>query len=29
VDVITGFSNKEGFEVSYGDLRLKVPIVSL
>ena len=29
VDVITGFSNKEGFEISYGDLKLKVPIVSL
>ena len=29
VDVITGFSNKEGFEISYGNLKLKVPIVSL
>lgn len=29
VDVVTGFSNKKGFEISYGDLKLKVPIVSL
>ena len=29
VDIITGYSNKEGFEISYGDLKLKVPIVSL
>lgn len=29
VDILTGFSNKEGFEISYGDLKLKIPIVSL
>ena len=29
VDVVTGYSNKKGFEISYGDLKLKVPIVSL
>lgn len=29
VDVVTGYSNKAGFEISYGDLKLKVPIVSL
>jgi len=29
VDILTGFSNKEGFEISYGDLKLKTPIVSL
>lgn len=29
VDILTGFSNKKGFEISYGDLKLKIPIVSL
>lgn len=29
VDVVTGYSNKTGFEINYGDLKLKVPIVSL
>ena len=29
VDVVTGYSNKKGFEINYGDLKLKVPIVSL
>ena len=29
IDILTGFSNKEGFEISYGDLKLQIPIVSL
>ena len=29
IDIVTGFSNEEGFEISYGDLKMKVPIYSL
>lgn len=29
IDIVTGFSNEEGFEINYGDLKMKVPIYSL
>ena len=29
IDIVTGFSNEEGFEINYGDLKMKVSIYSL